>query len=34
MGAGALGLIIAIFMMSQRSHTTHREVREHRHFEE
>jgi hypothetical protein len=34
MGAGALGIVIAMFFVSQRSHTTHQEVREHRHFEE
>jgi hypothetical protein len=34
MGAGALGLVIAMFFVSQRSNTSHHEVREHRHYEE
>lgn len=30
MGAGALGLVIALLMNSQRSHTSHTSVEEHR----
>ncbi|TCC54960.1 hypothetical protein E0H73_37830 [Kribbella pittospori] len=34
MGAGALGLAITMFFISQRSHTTHTSVTEHRHIDE
>jgi hypothetical protein len=34
MGAGALGLVITMFFVSQRSHTTHTSVTERRHIDE
>jgi RsiW-degrading membrane proteinase PrsW (M82 family) len=34
MGAGALGIVLAMYFINQRSHTTHRSVSEHHHIDE
>jgi hypothetical protein len=34
MGAGALGIVMAMYFANRRSHTTHTSVSEHRHIDE
>jgi hypothetical protein len=34
MGAGALGIVLAMYFINQRSNTTHRSVSEHHHIDE